>query len=71
MRKNKVRVVVAADLMGVRPQFIRIGLQIGKLPFGTAFKLTGNKRCTYYISPEKFSDYTGISLEKIIEANSR
>lgn len=39
--------------------FIRIGLQRGILPIGTAIKLNG-KHYTYYISPKLFKDYTGI-----------
>ena len=39
--------------------FVRIGLQRGILPIGTAIKLNG-KHYTYYISPKLFKDYTGI-----------
>lgn len=39
--------------------FVRIGLQRGILPIGTAITLNG-KRYTYYISPKLFKDYTGI-----------
>ena len=38
-------------------QFIRIGLQRGLLPFGTAVKLS--TRYTYYISPKLFYEYIG------------
>ena len=51
----------AAKLMGVGKQFIRKGLQDGKFPFGYAIKITGN-RFTYYISPKKFTEYTGIEV---------
>lgn len=51
----------AAKLMGVGKQFIRKGLQDGKFPFGYAIKITGN-RFTYYISPKKFTEYTGIEI---------
>ena len=46
----------AAKQMGVSPQFIRIGLQRGILPFGCAVNQTGN-RFTYWISPIKFAEY--------------
>lgn len=51
----------AAKLMGVGRQFIRVGLQDKTLPFGYAVNISG-KRFSYYISPRKFSDYTGIIL---------
>lgn len=50
----------AARIMGKSPQFIRIGLQRGILPFGTAFKTSeGNQQYDYYISPKLFEEYTG------------
>ena len=36
---------------------MRIGLQRGNLPFGTAVK--ANKRWNYYISPKLFYEYVG------------
>ena len=47
--------------MGVSPQFIRVALQQKELPFGAAVKV-GKERYTYYISPKKFTEYTGIKL---------
>ncbi len=52
----------AAKLMGVGKQFIRVGLQNGIFPFGYAVKISG-KRFSYYISPKKFSEYTGIPVK--------
>lgn len=52
----------AAKLMGKSDQFIRVGLQRGILPFGSAVKLSS--RWTYYISPKKFSEFTGIQVCK-------
>jgi len=45
-------------MMGVSSQFIRIGLQRGTLPIGTAVKMSSV--WTYYISPELFEQFTGI-----------
>ena len=56
---KKLSVAEAAKLMDVSQQFIRVGLQTGRLPFGSAVKISGN-RYTYYISPEKFREYTGL-----------
>ena len=59
----------AAALMGVSAQYVRIGLQQGILPFGYAVKV-GGSRYTYYISPAKFTEYTGIQVsfpEEVID----
>jgi len=55
-------VEMAAKLMGVGKQFIRVGLQAERFPFGYAVNITGD-RFTYYISPKKFTEYTGIPVE--------
>lgn len=59
---NNLPVEQAARLMGVGKQFIRVGLQKGILPFGYAVKLSAN-RFTYYISPKKFTEHTGIIID--------
>lgn len=56
---RKITVKEAAQILGMSEMFVRIGLQRGKLPIGTAIKLNG-KHYTYYISPKLFKDYTGI-----------
>ena len=48
--------------MGKSEQFIRIGLQRGLLPFGSAVQNAGG-RYSYYISPELFEQYTGIKVQ--------
>lgn len=64
MRENKenVPVYIAAKIMGVSEQFVRVGLQSGSLPFGAAVKISGS-RYAYYISPQKFEDFTGVTYE--------
>lgn len=47
----------AAEIMGKSDQFLRIGLQRGILPFGSAVKLS--TKWTYYISPSRFYEYVG------------
>ena len=49
----------AAKLMGKDPQYIRIAIQKGLVPFGFALKGTGSK-FVYYISRKQFEEYTGI-----------
>lgn len=61
MMKNKLTVKEAAALMEVSEQFIRVGLQQGVLPFGYAVKRSSH--WSYYISPVKFTEYTGIAVE--------
>ncbi len=51
---NKLTIKEAAAIMGVTPQFLRLGLQQGRFPFGTAVKM---KRWAYYINHTKFYEY--------------
>lgn len=52
-----MKVKDAAALLGKSEQFIRIGLQQGALPFGTAVKMRG--RYSYHISEKKLQEYLG------------
>ena len=54
----RVSVKEAARIMGVSEQFIRIGMQRGKLPIGEAIQLS-ETRWTYYISPTLLEKYAG------------
>lgn len=54
---KSVSVIEAARAMGKSPQFVRIGLQRGLLPIGTAIKMT--TIWTYHISPKLLKDYIG------------
>lgn len=58
---NRLSVARAAELMDVSQQFIRIGLQRGILPFGYAVQTSS--KWTYYISPSKFTEHTGIRID--------
>ncbi len=62
-----VPIKIAARLMNKGQQYIRISLQRGSLPIGNAEKMPGKEKYDYYISPKLLSDYTGISIENIIE----
>lgn len=53
-----MKVTECAKLLNKSPQFVRIGLQRGILPFGYAIKLTGDKY-TYHISSKKVYEYIG------------
>ena len=61
--KNNMSIDEAAALMGVSKQFVRVGLQKGIFPFGYAVQVS-SERFTYFISRQKFMDYTGIEAEK-------
>ncbi len=50
---ERVTVAEAAQRMHVSPQFIRMGLRAGILPFGWAVK-TGEHRYTYFIVRTQF-----------------
>lgn len=54
---GRVKVSEAAALMGVSEQFVRVGLQRGLLPIGTAVKLS--TKWTYYISGKLLAEYIG------------
>lgn len=47
-----------ARLLDKSPQFVRIGLQKGILPFGYAIKMSS--KWTYHISEKKVHEYLGI-----------
>lgn len=52
-----MKVAECAKLLGKSPQFVRIGLQRGILPFGYAIKMS--TVWTYHISEAKVYDYLG------------
>ena len=60
--ENNMTIAEASELMGVSQQFVRIGLQKGILPFGCAVQVS-KQRYTYFISRQKFTEYTGIKVE--------
>ena len=66
---KKLMIQEAAALMGVSAQYVRIGIQQGILPFGVAVKVGGG-RYTYYISPAKFTEFTGIRVSRFEEASA-
>lgn len=61
MKNNKLSVEEAARLLNANPQFIRIGLQQSRFPWGYAVKTSS--QYTYFILPKKFEEYTGIKVE--------
>lgn len=56
---SNISVAKASKIMCKTPQFIRIGLQRGTLPIGTAEKMPNSTKYSYYISPKLLEEYTG------------
>lgn len=52
-----VKVEDVAKALGKSPQVIRICLQQGLLPFGTAVKMPNSSHYTYIIFEKKFKEY--------------
>lgn len=65
---QNVPISVVSKALGKDAQFIRIGLQRGFLPIGTAFKTDdSNKQFDYYVSPLKLWEYSGFIYKEGIE----
>lgn len=54
---KKISVKETAKRLGKSEQFVRVGLQRGNLPFGTAVKMSS--KWTYHISPTLLEKYIG------------
>lgn len=61
---ERITVKRASDITGLSQLTIRLGLQHGSLPFGTAVK-TSRHRTVYHISPAKLADYLGLTVEEV------
>lgn len=66
----RISVKEAARRMGVSEQYVRIGLQTGRLPIGSAVRLSG--RYTYHISLDRLNQYLGVEpwLNSALDADS-
>lgn len=58
-----MKVNEAAALLNKSPEFIRAGLQHGRLPFGTAVKTSS--KWSYHISDKLFYEYLGGDKERV------
>lgn len=63
-RGCNVPVVTAARIMGKEPQWLRVMLQQGRLPFGFADKRPGSSQYSYFINQADFESYIGRPLEE-------
>lgn len=67
--KKKIKPQDVADALGISVQAVRVGLQQGRFPFGTAIK-TSEAKFTYAIYPKKFEEYLGRKEVDADEQNS-
>ncbi len=65
MDTGKIKVTEAAAVLHVSDQFVRIGLQRGILPIGTAVRMSS--KWTYQISPKLLEDYSGADISRELE----
>ena len=67
MKRNtgKILTTEAAAILNMSPQFVRIAMQQGKLPIGTAVKMSSI--WTYNISGKLLADYSGKDVDKELE----
>lgn len=57
--REQITIDRAAEIMGVSPQTVRVGLQKGVFPFGAALKHPGSSRYTYVIYTAEFERLFG------------
>ena len=62
----RITTAEAAKILGTSIEYIRIGLQKGILPIGTAVKMSSI--WTYHISPKLLAEYSGANVEEEIKA---
>lgn len=61
----KITTTEAAAIINASPQYVRVAMQRGVLPIGTAVKMSSI--WTYNISPKLLEDYSGKNIEKELE----
>lgn len=65
MEVGRILPTEAAAILKVSPQFIRIAMQQGKLPIGTAVQMSSI--WTYHISEKLLEDYSGKNIKQELE----
>lgn len=66
MRDNNIKPEEAADILGVSPQFVRVAMQLEKLPIGIAIKMPGSTEFTYQISDNLLQSRTSKNVQEEI-----
>lgn len=67
MRENNIKPEEAAEILGVSPQFVRVAMQLEKLPIGIAIKLPGSSEFTYQISDNLLQERTSKNVQEEIQ----
>ena len=62
MNIGRILPAEAAVILNVSPQFVRVAMQQGKLPIGTAVQMSS--KWTYHISEKLLAGYSGKDIEK-------
>lgn len=65
MNIGRILPTEAAAILNVSPQFVRIAMQQGKLPIGTAVRMSSI--WTYHISEKLLQEYCGKNIEQELE----
>lgn len=65
MEVGKILPVEAAAILHVSPQYVRIGLQLDRLPIGSAVKMSSI--WTYNISEKLLAEYSGKNIPAELE----
>lgn len=60
----RISTATAARIIEKSEDYIRFGLQQGRLPIGSAVQ-TGTNRWSYHVSPALLSAYSGLSIDEI------
>jgi hypothetical protein len=56
---EKIKINDVATALGVSPETVRVGLQLGMYDFGIAFKKPGRQNYTYVLYPAKVAELVG------------
>ncbi|MDO4331784.1 MAG: hypothetical protein Q4C58_03760 [Eubacteriales bacterium] len=65
MEVGRILPTEAAVILNVSPQFVRIAMQQGKLPIGTAVQMSSI--WTYHISEKLLAEYSGKDIKAELE----
>ena len=57
----RITIIEAAKILDASPDFVRLAMQQGRLPIGSAAKMS--TRWTYHISPKLLAEYSGADVE--------
>lgn len=66
MKKKRISIKEAAEILGMSENSLRPFIQQNKFYFGCAAKVS-EQRWSYYINPTLFAEYNRISLEELGE----